>query len=161
MDATSSTTAADSTATRQFRRELRRWRTRSGLTQRALADRIRFSRETVAAVESGRRYGSHELAVRCDEVLCTGGRLTALWPHVAAEQMAADGRRGPRMSDAARRGSAVDTLSLLVGPDGNEGEPAAVTIDELRELIDMVLSDRLPAPQSRRPGRVGMLGRRP
>ncbi|MFD0821743.1 helix-turn-helix transcriptional regulator, partial [Micromonospora zhanjiangensis] len=99
MDAPSSSTAADPTATRQFRRELRRWRTRSGLTQRALAERIRFSRETVAAVESGRRYGSHELAVRCDEVLCTGGRLAALWPRAAVEQLAADGRRGPRLAD--------------------------------------------------------------
>ena len=67
-----------------------------GLTQRALADLVRFSRETVAAVESGRRFGSHEFAVRCDDVLGTGGRLAALWPQVAAEQVAADGRRGPR-----------------------------------------------------------------
>jgi transcriptional regulator with XRE-family HTH domain len=95
MDRAPSDAAPDPMASRRFRRELRRWRTRNGLTQRALADRVRFSRETVAAVESGRRYGSRELAVRCDEVLGTDGLFASLWPDVAREQIAADGRRGP------------------------------------------------------------------
>ncbi|MFB9237920.1 helix-turn-helix transcriptional regulator [Plantactinospora siamensis] len=102
MDGASPCAAAESIASRQFRWELRRWRIRQGMTQRALAERIRFSRETVAAVESGRRYGSCEFAVRCDEALDTGGQLADLWPRVAVEQLAADGRRGPRGAEVAR-----------------------------------------------------------
>ncbi|WP_159079216.1 MULTISPECIES: helix-turn-helix transcriptional regulator [unclassified Plantactinospora] len=134
-------------ATRQFQRELRRWRTRKGLTQRALADRVRFSRETVAAVEAGRRYGSQELAVRCDDVLGTGGLLTALWPRVAVEQIAADGRRGPRGGAAG-------------GPDGTGADPVTAVgerqsvvdaIDELRDLIDQMLRVHFPAGSERPP----------
>lgn len=137
MDRTPSSSAAHSDASHRFRSELRRWRTRQGLTQRALAERVRFSRETVAAVESGRRYGSQEFAVRCDEVLGTGGRLAALWPQVAAEQLAADGRRGPRFGEVAR----LDPASVLPAPRRDARNPEAVVaaIDELRELIGQVL----------------------
>ncbi|MFC6015885.1 helix-turn-helix transcriptional regulator [Plantactinospora solaniradicis] len=132
-------------ATRQFQRELRRWRTRKGLTQRALADRVRFSRETVAAVEAGRRYGSQELAVRCDEALGTGGLLTALWPRVAREQIAADGRRGPRATEVG--GSAAERdLDPLHDP-----QSVVEAIDELRELIDHMLRIHFPADQHPHP----------
>src|SRR5947207_3345913 len=66
----------------EFGRELRRRRTRAGLTQRELAMHVQYSRETVAAVERGRRFASRSFAVRCDEVLGTGGVLTRLWPLV-------------------------------------------------------------------------------
>ncbi|GIG91256.1 helix-turn-helix transcriptional regulator [Plantactinospora endophytica] len=147
MDAASSGTA-DSMATRQFQRELRRWRTRKGLTQRALADRVRFSRETVAAVEAGRRYGSQELAVRCDDVLGTGGLLTALWPRVAVEQIAADGRRGPRAGV-----DDPDPDPADAGPTSGAPERQSVVdaIDELRELIDQMLRVHFPGGSERRP----------
>ncbi|MFC3505649.1 helix-turn-helix transcriptional regulator [Micromonospora krabiensis] len=130
MDRAAPPDAGDSGASHRFRAELRTWRARQGLTQRALAERVRFSRETVAAVESGRRFGSHEFAVRCDEVLDTGGRLAALWPQVAAEQLAADGRRGPRFAapDPPARRDARDPGAVVAA------------IDELRELIGQVLS---------------------
>jgi transcriptional regulator with XRE-family HTH domain len=83
-------------AAARFGRELRCRRTQAGLTQRQLADQVRYSREMVAAVERGRRYGSHSLAVACDAVLGTDGVLTRLWPMVETEQVAADRRRGPR-----------------------------------------------------------------
>lgn len=109
----------------RFRCELRRLRLNSGLTQRALADRVRFSREMVAAVEAGRRYGSLELAIRCDEALGGDGLLTGMWPQVGLEQLAADGRRGPRAPQVA---------------DINAADPGTVeaAIDELRELLDRV-----------------------
>ncbi|MFY1692047.1 helix-turn-helix transcriptional regulator [Plantactinospora sp. WMMB782] len=134
-------------ATREFQRELRRWRTRKGLTQRALADRVRFSRETVAAVEAGRRYGSHELAVRCDDVLGTGGRLKALWPQVAAEQIAADGRRGPRGAAAGRPEPGA------VEPEPAVGDPQSVVdaIDGLRDLIDQMLRAHFPGGSAQQP----------
>ncbi|MEO3770472.1 helix-turn-helix transcriptional regulator [Micromonospora sp. B9E7] len=138
MEHTSPSSSAHSAASQRFRWELRDCRVRRGLTQRALADLVRFSRETVAAVESGRRFGSHEFALRCDDVLGTGGRLAALWPQVAAEQLAADGRRGPRDSQPPRPQRAVPRQR-----DRRDArDPGAVVdaIDELRELIGQVLN---------------------
>ncbi|GGR93222.1 hypothetical protein GCM10010169_42060 [Micromonospora fulviviridis] len=150
MDRTPPSSAAHCAASHRFRAELRRWRTRQGLTQRALAERVRFSRETVAAVESGRRFGSQEFAVRCDEVLGTGGRLAALWPQVAAEQLAADGRRGPRFGEVARLDPAPAARR-----DARDPEAVVAAIDELRELIGQVLGQPEtggppPSPPSRR-----------
>ncbi|MFG2166215.1 helix-turn-helix transcriptional regulator [Micromonospora chersina] len=139
MDRTPPSSAAHCAASHRFRAELRRWRTRQGLTQRALAERVRFSRETVAAVEAGRRFGSQEFAVRCDEVLGTGGRLAALWPQVAAEQLAADGRRGPRFGEVAQLEPAPP-----VRRDARDPEAVVAAIDELRELIGQVLSQPEP-----------------
>jgi transcriptional regulator with XRE-family HTH domain len=90
-------------AATQFGHELRCRRTQAGLTQRQLADRVRYSREMVAAVERGRRFGSHSLAKLCDEALGTDGVLMRLWPLVETEQVAADRRRGPRPERAGRR----------------------------------------------------------
>jgi transcriptional regulator with XRE-family HTH domain len=134
--------AADPTPSRRFRRELRRWRTGSGLTQRALADRVGFSRETVAAVESGRRYGSREFAVRCDEALGTGGLLASLWPEVAREQIAADGRRGPRERPAPRLRTPADDIVAMIVDNGAMLGPTEVVveIDDLRTVIDRALS---------------------
>ncbi|MFG1914880.1 helix-turn-helix transcriptional regulator [Micromonospora sp. NPDC048898] len=138
MEHTSPSSSAHSAASQRFRWELRNCRVERGLTQRALADLVRFSRETVAAVESGRRFGSHEFAQRCDDVLDTGGRLAALWPQVAAEQLAADGRRGPRASEP----DPLDRPVPRQRARRNASDPAAVVdaIDELRELIGQVLN---------------------
>ncbi|MFY1594104.1 helix-turn-helix transcriptional regulator [Micromonospora sp. WMMD737] len=156
MDRTPPSSAQRSGAIHRFRSELRTWRTRQGLTQRALAERVRFSRETVAAVESGRRYGSHEFAVRCDEVLGTGGCLAALWPQVAAEQLAADGRRGPRFGTVA--GLDPAPAPPAARRDARDPEAVVAAIDELRELIGQVLggppeADLPPHPSGGRPGR--------
>ncbi|WFE39403.1 helix-turn-helix transcriptional regulator [Micromonospora sp. WMMD998] len=140
-------TPAPSAASHQFRAELRRWRTRRGLTQRALAERVRFSRETVAAVESGRRFGSQEFAVRCDEVLATGGRLAELWPLVAAEQLAADGRRGPRPGEPEPLGRPAARR------DPRDPQAVVAAIDELRELIGQVLAQPEPEGPSSAAGR--------
>ncbi|MFC7545707.1 helix-turn-helix transcriptional regulator [Plantactinospora sp. GCM10030261] len=177
MEGASRCATGDSAASRQFRWELRRWRLRQGLTQRALAERVRFSRETVAAVESGRRYGSREFADRCDEALATGGRLTALWPRVAAEQMAADGRRGPRDPLAGRSAAAglaapapaarveqsaaslAAVAELCTGP-GAGTDPLAVAeaVDQLRELVDRMLHERVGPPGPPAQGRSAVLG---
>ncbi|MBM7494585.1 transcriptional regulator with XRE-family HTH domain [Micromonospora luteifusca] len=138
MEHTSPSSSAQPAASERFRWELRNCRLRRGLTQRALADLVRFSRETVAAVESGRRFGSHEFAVRCDDVLDTDGLLAALWPQVAAEQLAADGRRGPRSFEPARSDRPVPRQRGR----RDASDPGAVVdaIDELRELIGQVLN---------------------
>ncbi|SBT67717.1 Helix-turn-helix domain-containing protein [Micromonospora sediminicola] len=151
MDRTPASNADPAAASRQFRAELRRWRTRRGLTQRTLAERVRFSRETVAAVESGRRFGSQEFAVRCDEVLATGGRLADLWPRVAAEQLAADGRRGPRSAEVA----GWEPAGPPPAPRRDPRDPQAVVaaIDELRELIGQVLAQ--PGSEGQPPSAAG------
>src|SRR2546421_10889310 len=91
-------------AARTFGDELRRRRSQAGLTQRELAERVRYSRETVAAVECGRRYATRSLALRSDEILGTGGVLGRLWPWVERAQLAADRRRGPRPTPPAANG---------------------------------------------------------
>ncbi len=96
MDTGSTSSGRIAEAARTFGDELRCRRGRAGLTQRELAERVRYSRETVAAVERGRRYATHELALRCDEVLGTDGVLGRLWPPVERVRVAADRRRGPR-----------------------------------------------------------------
>lgn len=131
-----------SDAASRFRRELRRWRASNGLTQRGLADLVRFSRETVAAVESGRRYGSWELAARCDDVLGTGGVLTTLWPQVAAEQVAADRRRGPRTAAVPRQRTPMDDAPKTVRATVGE-------LHQLRELIDRAIAEQLQAADGR------------
>ncbi|MDG4809632.1 helix-turn-helix transcriptional regulator [Micromonospora sp. WMMD1120] len=149
MEHTSPASSAQSAASQRFRWELRNCRVRRGLTQRALAELVRFSRETVAAVESGRRFGSHEFALRCDDVLGTGGRLAALWPQVAAEQMAADGRRGPRAPEQ------VPAQRQVPRQRGRRDarDPGAVVeaIDELRELIGQVLNSPPDPDDTHRP----------
>ncbi|MET8232826.1 helix-turn-helix transcriptional regulator [Micromonospora sp. NPDC005298] len=152
MEHTSPSSTAHTAASAQFRWELRSCRVRRGLTQRALADLVRFSRETVAAVESGRRFGSHEFAVRCDDVLDTGGRLATLWPRVAAEQLAADGRRGPRLPDQVPHDPPVPRQRGR----RDARDPGAVVdaIDELRELIGQVLNGQ-PDPDDDGPRPTG------
>ncbi|MBY8870708.1 helix-turn-helix transcriptional regulator [Micromonospora sp. PLK6-60] len=147
MDRPPPSSAAHAGASDRFRLELRRWRTGQGLTQRALAERVRFSRETVAAVEAGRRFGSHEFAVRCDEVLGADGRLLALWPKVAAEQLAADGRRGPRAVP-------LEMPAPVPPPrrDARDPEVVVAAIDELRELIGQVLAQPEPDAPPPPPG---------
>jgi transcriptional regulator with XRE-family HTH domain len=126
-------------AATRFGRELRCRRTMAGLTQRQLAAEVRYSREMVAAVERGRRFGSQSLAVRADEVLGTDGVLSRLWPMVETEQVAADRRRGPRPERGERRRprrSAADWADWAeqMRPAMDEAPPELVS--QLRELIN-------------------------
>jgi len=61
-----------------FASELRRLRTDAGLSQEALADKIRYSTSLVAAVEQGRRPARLEVAERCGTILGGGGLLIRL-----------------------------------------------------------------------------------
>jgi transcriptional regulator with XRE-family HTH domain len=127
MDTKASSSGRMIDAARTFGDELRRRRSQAGLTQRELAEQVRYSRETVAAVESGRRYATRSLAVRSDEVLGTGGVLGRLWPWVERAQLAADRRRGPRPTPPATGWPAQD---------------AAPAQDLVTELADWVATIR-------------------
>ncbi|MEV8508786.1 helix-turn-helix transcriptional regulator [Actinoplanes sp. NPDC051475] len=58
-----------------FAGELRRLRSGAGLSQEALAEKIRYSASLVAAIEQGRRAPRQDFAQKCDEALSTGGLL--------------------------------------------------------------------------------------
>jgi transcriptional regulator with XRE-family HTH domain len=131
----------------RFGHELRRWRAHAGLTQRELAGRVRYSRETVAAVEGGRRYPSQELARRCDEVLATDGVLGRLWPLVESAQVAADRRRGPRSTRPDPAGSTAGSPAAELADRVASIRPAigAVAPEFIVRLRDLV-NDLAPAP---------------
>jgi DNA-binding XRE family transcriptional regulator len=85
-------------ARHRFGAELRRWRTRRGLTHRRLAALVWHSTESVAKVEKGERWPSLDLTLRCERALGAGGALLALWPAVEQQRLESDGRRRPRRS---------------------------------------------------------------
>lgn len=61
-----------------FGTQLRRLRERAGFTQEQLADRIRYSDSTVAAIEAGRRAPAEGAPERLDAALKAGDHLTRL-----------------------------------------------------------------------------------
>ncbi|HUK69676.1 MAG TPA: helix-turn-helix transcriptional regulator [Streptosporangiaceae bacterium] len=66
-----------------FAEELKLARNAAGLTQEQLAVKIAYSTALVGAVETCRRVASRDFALRCDEVLGTGGVLGRLHRLVA------------------------------------------------------------------------------
>jgi transcriptional regulator with XRE-family HTH domain len=68
-----------------FSGELRRARSRAGLTQDQLAEKISYSPSLVAHVEIGSRAPSADFAARADDALGTDGLLTRLQPLVRSE----------------------------------------------------------------------------
>jgi transcriptional regulator with XRE-family HTH domain len=75
----------DQSALGVFAGELRHARTRHGLSQEQLAEKIAYSGSLVGMVEAGRRMPSLDFAQRCDDALDTGGVLARLHPLVAGE----------------------------------------------------------------------------
>lgn len=65
-----------------FGSELREHRTRAGLSQDQLAEKLSYSLSLVCAVELANRTPSRDFAERADQVLDTGGALARLWPLV-------------------------------------------------------------------------------
>ena len=68
-----------------FASELRYARTRAGLSQEELANKIAYSSSLVAMVETGKRMPTRDFAERCDEALAVDGVLTRMWPLVSKE----------------------------------------------------------------------------
>jgi transcriptional regulator with XRE-family HTH domain len=69
--------------------ELRRWRTLRDSSQKALGNQIGFSRVYVSLVETAQERPARQFVERCDQALEAGGRLLAVYEHVAAEQAGA------------------------------------------------------------------------
>ena len=98
-----------------FAAELRRLRLLHDVSQERLAALVVHTRASIASVEYGRQWPPWELAVRCDEVLHSGGTLQWLWPLVDAERRAArQVVAGVRLSDLR---ALVLRLAVLTGTD--------------------------------------------
>jgi transcriptional regulator with XRE-family HTH domain len=69
-----------------FGRRLRHWRLAAGLTQAELGRRLAYDHSFISRVERSSRWPTHELAVRCDELLGAGGELVAQWRRAARER---------------------------------------------------------------------------
>jgi transcriptional regulator with XRE-family HTH domain len=61
------------------------FRKRAGLTQEELAERVRYSVQTVASVEQGRRFPTLEYVKRAEEVLDAVGILTRAAQHLSRQ----------------------------------------------------------------------------
>jgi transcriptional regulator with XRE-family HTH domain len=105
----------EASARDRFGAELRRWRTKRGLTQRQLAALVWHSQELVSKVEKGQRWATRDLAARCDAALRTDGVLAGLWPEVEQQRLASDRRRRPRASPAGGH-ALILAACLLPGP---------------------------------------------
>ncbi|MGW8377071.1 helix-turn-helix transcriptional regulator [Streptomyces sp. ODS28] len=70
---------------RTFGAVLRVFRERAGLTQEAFAERIQYSRETVASIEQGRRFPQRDFVERAGEVLNAFGALREAAQHLSRQ----------------------------------------------------------------------------
>lgn len=75
----------DHSALELFSDELRRARTRAGLSQEQLGELINYSGSLVGMIETGKRPPSLDFVQRCDSALRTEGLLERLYPLVARE----------------------------------------------------------------------------
>ncbi|MFJ6514496.1 Scr1 family TA system antitoxin-like transcriptional regulator [Streptomyces sp. NPDC091406] len=66
--------------------QVRHYRRRAGLTQSALAERLRVGEDTIASVEQGRRSLQLDLAIKLDELLDTGGALRVAVQEIPREE---------------------------------------------------------------------------
>lgn len=66
-----------------FGSELRRLRTRAGLSQERLGEIVNYTGALVGMVETAKRTPSRDFAERCDGALGADGALTRLWPLVS------------------------------------------------------------------------------
>jgi transcriptional regulator with XRE-family HTH domain len=62
--------------------EVRRWRTKAGVSLTDLSNELRYSKTQISRIEAAERAPSLELSVALDELLSTEGHFARLWPHV-------------------------------------------------------------------------------
>ncbi|MDG4795476.1 helix-turn-helix transcriptional regulator [Micromonospora sp. WMMD1082] len=71
------------TARRELGRHLAHLRNAAGHTQHSLARLVRYSRSSIANIETGRQHPGRPFWVSCDQALRTGGVLTAEYDRLA------------------------------------------------------------------------------
>ncbi|ANJ07755.1 helix-turn-helix transcriptional regulator [Streptomyces parvulus] len=70
---------------RTFGAVVQGFRKRAGMTQEELAERVRYSVQTVASVEQGRRFPTAEYVRRAEDVLDAGGILSGAVRHLSRQ----------------------------------------------------------------------------
>ncbi|MGC9410664.1 helix-turn-helix domain-containing protein [Streptomyces sp. DZ1-3] len=70
---------------RTFGAVVQGFRKRAGMTQEELAERVRYSVQTVASVEQGRRFPTLEYVRRAEDVLDAGGILSGAVRHLSRQ----------------------------------------------------------------------------
>jgi DNA-binding XRE family transcriptional regulator len=78
---------------RQLGRHLAQLRAAARYTQLRLAPLLHYGRSTVANVEVGRQRVPRRFRLRCDDILATGGQLTAAFDQMRARVLEAAGTR--------------------------------------------------------------------
>ncbi|MEV4638467.1 helix-turn-helix domain-containing protein [Actinoplanes sp. NPDC049548] len=114
----------------QFADQLRRLRTRRGLSLRELAAAVHYGKSYLHELETGRKPATEAIARRLDEALAAGGRLVASLRPAAAEDVESE----VEALELARRVTASD-----VGPE---------TLDRLERAVDalaMAYATTVPA----------------
>ncbi|MCW2567204.1 MAG: transcriptional regulator [Mycobacterium sp.] len=96
-------------ARRMLGRRLAAYRQAAGFGQGYLAPLVHYSRSSLANVETGRQRGSRDFWQRCDELLTTGGALTAAHDDIEAmvRQHRQEAARPPRPCSSPGTGDPV------------------------------------------------------
>lgn len=115
-----------------FPSELRRLRSRSGLSLTALAQRVHYSKGYLSKIENGSKPATADVARRCDEALLTGGALVRL----LTDTLTAEGPERPQESapECPYRGLAAFTAQDAHRFFGRERATAAL-VDRLFERV--------------------------
>jgi transcriptional regulator with XRE-family HTH domain len=131
--------------------ELRRWRTRRGLSQKSLGSQIGFSRVYISLVETAQERPAQEFVERCDHALEAQGRLLAIYRHVRAEQA------GAHLDVPALRAQTPGEHGASEGKDDMPagavtegapwaGEPGSVSALHVLGGTSTAIPSRLPSP---------------
>lgn len=118
---------------RRLGRELARLRAAAGFTQHRIAPLLHYGRSTVANVEVGRQRVPRRFWQRCDEVLATGGQLTAEFDRMrrtSATTSLSTGEDTP----SGRRSLLPDAVRAAVLAPDPADMPATVALTRLRSI---------------------------
>jgi transcriptional regulator with XRE-family HTH domain len=115
-------------------RRLAALRKASGLGQREFADKVAYSRSTVANVEVGRQHVGRDFWARSDDVLSAGGALVS--GHDAVEKAAKKrDLASAHAAEAARRAEVTRWQAEHRAPTAGMSALASVRIDDLKHMV--------------------------
>jgi transcriptional regulator with XRE-family HTH domain len=102
--------------------ELRRRRLAAGLTQQALADRIRYDRWYLSQVETGTQVPAEQFILLCERELAADGKLHGMFQELLAVREARrQEAHAERWRSGADGGTAIERVSPIVVPTSCSG----------------------------------------
>ncbi|WP_280451105.1 helix-turn-helix domain-containing protein, partial [Nocardia cyriacigeorgica] len=147
MTSADTSPADDAAQVNVFALELRRWRDVRGLSRRALAAKLGYSRPYVSKIESGTEKPSREFAACAESTLQAGGALRAAFAEFSATRPTTV-RTAPVTAAADTAGSlVVDHDDASLSFDGNiyrlrqrrrliNGGAEPITSNQIRNSLD-------------------------